>query len=164
GLLAAVYAALVLPYLPDAAFRQMVYGTQEQARLYAFQLPVDGSSLAVLLAPGAIVLLWFRFAGYARRNWELFMLYLGILFCVFILLAPPAPGYFLWSLPFLIHFMARSRRAPALPYLAYAFSYLAFFWLGEQSDLMDAWRVTLPAWAAQPTPFEVLSAADPARA
>src|SRR5688572_27041808 len=161
-----VYALIVLPFLPDPAFRQMVYGTQEQARLFAFQLPVGVpvSGLAVLLAPGAIVLLWFRFAGYARRNWDLFMLYLGILFAVFVLLAPPAPGYFLWSLPFLVHFVARGRQGQALPYLTYAASYLAFFWLGDQSDLFDAWRLVSPGLAASLTPYARLAGADPARA
>jgi uridine kinase len=158
------YALSVLPYLPDPAYRQMVYGTQEQARLFAFQLPVGDGGLAVLLAPGAILLLWFRFAGYARRNWDLLMLYLGILFAVFVLLAPPAPGYFLWSLPFLVHFLARGRPGQALPYFAYALLYLAFFWLGDQSDLFDAWRLVSPALAARPTPYAQLAAADPARA
>lgn len=159
-----VYGLAVLPYLPDPAFRAMVYGTQEQARLVAFQLPVGAGPLAVLAAPGAIGILWFRFVGYARRNWDLFMLFLGILFSVFILLAPPAPGYFLWSLPFLIHFVARRQRGDALPYLAYAASYLAFFWLGDQSDLRDAWRVTAPGWAGGPTPYAWLAARDPAQA
>ncbi len=160
----ATYALVVLPYLPSPAFRQMVYGTQEQARLFAFHLPVGAGSLAVLVAPGAILLLWFRFAGYARRNWDLFMLYLGILFAVFVLLAPPAPGYFLWSLPFLVHFVARGRPGQALPYLAYAASYLAFFWLGDQSDLLDAWRLVSPALAAGLTPYAHLAAANPDQA
>ena len=160
----ATYALVVLPYLPSPAFRQMVYGTQEQARLFAFHLPVGAGSLAVLVAPGAILLLWFRFAGYARRNWDLFMLYLGILFAVFVLLAPPAPGYFLWSLPFLVHFVARGRPGQALPYLAYAASYLAFFWLGDQSDLLDAWRLVSPALAAGLTPYARLAAANPDQA
>ncbi|MGH2521353.1 MAG: hypothetical protein ACRDH2_02515 [Anaerolineales bacterium] len=161
-----VYLLAVLPFLPDPAFRQMVYGTQEQARLFAFQLPVGSADLAVLLAPGAIAVLWFRFVSYARRNWDLFMLYLGILFCVFILLAPPAPGYFLWSLPFLIHFIARTNKARtrALPYFAYAASYLAFFWLGDQSDLLDAWRIVSSQFAAQRTPYQVLSSLNPRQA
>jgi len=171
GVAAVVYFLTILPYLPDAAFRQMVFGTDEQARLFAFQLPIGTASnlpvtageLAVLLAPGAIALLWFRFVAYARRNWDLFMLYLGILFCVFILLAPPAPGYFLWSLPFLVHFMCRTHKANPLPYIAYAAGYLAFFWLGSQSDLLDAWRLVSPQAAAWQTPFQRLSAVAPAR-
>ena len=156
-----VYLLSVLPFLPDPAFRQMVYGTQEQARLFAFQLPIGSTDLAILLAPGAIALLWFRFVAYTRRNWDLFMLYLGILFSVFILLAPPAPGYFLWSLPFLVHFMCRTGKTNVLPYLVYAAGYLAFFWLGKESDLLDAWRVISLQIAAWQTPYQFLSAWKP---
>jgi uridine kinase len=163
------YALIILPYLPDPAFRGMVYGTDEQARLFAFQLPVGptaSGAVSILVAPGAIAVLWFRFAAYTKRNWDLFMLYLGILFCVFILLAPPRPGYFLWSLPFLIHFLCQTRKAAAntLTHAAYAASYLAFFWLGDQSDLRDAWRLILPGFAAGPRPYAIFSALDPERA
>jgi uridine kinase len=168
-----VYALAVLPFVTDPDFRRMVYGTDEQARLFAFQLPLvqgvaagglPAAEVAVLLAPGAIVVLWFRFAAYAKRNWDLFMLYLGILFCVFVLLAPPRPGYFLWSLPFLVYFLCRINQALALPYYAYAAGYLAFFWLGEQSDLFDAWRLVSPALAALPAPYAWLSQTAPAQA
>lgn len=161
GVAALVYAASVLPFLGDPAFREMVYGTPEQGRLFAFQLPIGSTDLAILLAPGAMALLWFRFVAYTRRNWDLFMLYLGISFSVFILLAPPAPGYFLWSLPFLIHFICRTGKANALLYLVYAVSYLTFFWLGSQSDLLDAWRVISPRVEAWQTPYEFLSARMP---
>lgn len=159
GLLAAAaaYAIVVGPFLSDPAFRRMVYGTEEQARLFAFQLPLGTSGPAILLAPAAIVVLWFRFVAYTKRNWDLFMLYLGILFATFILLAPPAPGYFLWSLPFLVHYLCRTPRADVIPYAAYAATYLAFFWLGDRSDLLDAWRTVSPGLAALPTPYSLLT-------
>ena len=156
-----VYTVSVFPYATSPAFWRMVYGSEEQGRLVAFQLPFGVPALAVLMAPGAIVLLWFRFAAYTKRNWDLVMLYMGILFSVFILLAPPRPGYFLWSLPFLIHFMCRSSKANALPYWVYAASYLAFFSLGDQSDLLDAWRVIAPGMATHQTPFQFMHATDP---
>ena len=157
GVAGLTYAGSIVPFVWGGAFREMVYGTQEQARLFAFQLPIGSDDLAIVLAPGVIALLWFRFVAYTRRNWDLFMLYLGILFSVFILLAPPAPGYFLWSLPFLIHFMCRTGKANAWPYVVYASSYLIFFWLGNQSDLLDAWRVVNPGIAALQPPYELLS-------
>ena len=159
-----VYVVIVLPYAASLAFWRMVYGSEEHGRLVAFQLPFGAPALAVLVAPGAIVLFWFRFAAYTKRNWDLVMLYMGILFSVFILLAPPRPGYFLWSLPFLIHFMCRSSKANTLPYLVYTASYLAFFWLGDQSDLLDAWRVIAPGVSAHLTPFQFMHAMDPERA
>jgi uridine kinase len=159
GLAAAVYLAVVLPHAGSEAFRAMVFGTSEQSRLFAFSFPTGSNGLAILLAPSAIVVLLFRFAAYTRRNWDLFLLYLGLLFSVFILLAPPQPGYVFWSLPFIVYFMCRSPRTYSLPYFAYAASYLAFFWLSPGSDLFDAWRTSFPSLASLAAPYDALRAA-----
>jgi uridine kinase len=66
----------------------------------------------------------------------------------------------LWSLPFLIHFVCRDNKTHALPYFVYAVGYLAFFWLGSQSDLLDAWRLVSPQIAALSTPYQFLSVLD----
>lgn len=164
GITAAVYALAVAPYASDAAFRLMVYGSEEQARLFALRFPLESTGLAILLAPTAIALLWLRFAAYRKRNWDLLMLYLGLLFCVFVLLAPPRPGYFLWSIPFLAHFICRAREVQPLLYGAYAAAYLGFFWLGSESDLVDAWRTVWPAAAGLVTPHAWLAGIDPSLA
>ncbi|HRJ26498.1 MAG TPA: hypothetical protein PLO61_03175 [Fimbriimonadaceae bacterium] len=138
---ALTYVLMMAPYLSSPGFRLMVFGTDESARLFAFIAPIGADNLAVLLAPGAILLLWFRFVAYTKRNWDLFILYVGILFAVFIVLAPPRPAYLLWSLPFLIHLLVRSDRRMVAPYLFMVAAYFVFFWSGYDSDLTDAWRL-----------------------
>jgi uridine kinase len=147
----ATYLALVAPFVFDAGFRQIVYGTDEQQRLFESQVQLG--ELSILLAPAAIVLLWFRLVAYPKRNWDLFMLYMGILFSVFILLAPPRPGYFLWSLPFVVYFLCRSARASVLPYVAYSLAYLLFRVMREDSDVFDALRLISPHLGALAPPF-----------
>src|SRR5262249_9231449 len=105
--------------------------------------------------------LWYRFLAYAKRNWDLFLLYLGILFSVFIVLAPPAPGYFLWSLPFLVHYFCRAPKADPVPHIAYWISYILFFFLEWRSDVIDAWRTVCPSLAALPSPHSRLDALAP---
>ncbi|MBI1735319.1 MAG: hypothetical protein HYR51_09100 [Candidatus Rokubacteria bacterium] len=164
GVTAAAYAIAVAPYVTDPGFRLMVYGSEEQARLFALRFPLEPAGLAILLAPTAIALLWLRFASYRKRNWDLLMLYLGLLFCVFVLLAPPRPGYFLWSIPFLVHFICRARDPQPLLHGAYAATYLGFFWLGRESDLFDAWRTVWPAAAGLATPHAWLAGVSPSLA
>jgi len=164
GLIAAVtYVLAILPYLSSPAFLFMVFGTREQERLVALRLHI-GPQMSLLVAPAAILLLWFRFLAYRRRNWDLLMLYLGILFSVFVLLSPPAPGYVLWSLPFLLHFLCRSRAKDAIPLTTYSIAYLVFFWLYRGSDLFDAWRTTVPFIANHPSPFAYLTSINPSLA
>ena len=154
----------MLPFAFHRSFEQMVFGTQEQARLVAFQMTIGRSDMAVLIAPAAILLLWFRFIAYRQRNWDLLMLYFGILFSVFMLLAPPAPGYVLWSLPFLVHFVCRGRQTDSLPFVCFSFAYVAFFCLRPGSDLFDAWRSVSPAITALGARFDHLLAMNQAAA
>jgi uridine kinase len=146
---AAVYLTVLLPFLSDAAFRTMVFGSPEQARAFALQFGV-GEGATILLAPLAIGLLWFRFYGYPKHNWDLMMAYLGIVFCVFITLAPPRPAYFLWSLPFLAHYYCRQNEKRLAALCVYSVAYLLFFLVGPESDLIDAWRTALPGAAQFP--------------
>ena len=154
------FAAATLPFIFRPGFQQMVFATPEQARLFALQVEV-GPGMWLMLAPAAILVLWFRFLWYRHRNWDLLMLYLGILFSVFVLLAPPAPGYVLWSLPFLVHFVCRGRKSDFVPLLAYSVVYLVFFWIRQASDLFDGWRITAPAVASLRSPFELVSVLHP---
>ncbi len=164
GLIAALtYAVMVVPYLLSPAFVQAVFGTQEQGRLIALRVEL-GPQMWFLVAPGAILLLWFRFLAYRHRNWDLLMLYLAIVFSVFVLLAPPAPGYVLWSLPFLLHFLCRARSRDAVPLMTFAVAYLAFFWPDKGSALFDAWRTTVPLFAAHATPYAYLTGFSPSLA
>jgi len=157
-----MYAAIVLPFATPA-FARMVYGTAEQQRLFAFQLPVGVQGLAVLLAPLAVIVLWLRFAAYRLRNWDLFILYLGLLFGVFVVLAPPAPGYFLWSLPFVVYFLCRSPRAPLAPYILFTVSYFAFQALSPDAEFLGALRLLDPRFAGL-RPSDILArAASPAQ-
>ena len=155
------YALVVVPFLFSPAFVLSVFGTQEQARLFELRIAI-GPQMWFMVAPGVILVLWYRFMAYRYRNWDLLMLYLGILFSIFILLAPPAPGYVLWSLPFLLHFLCRARSRDAIPLVVYSVAYLVFFWLDQSSDLFDAWKTTLPSLAAHVTPYVYLKGINPA--
>ncbi len=158
---AGVYLLAVAPFLSDPGFRQIVYGSEEQNRFFAFALSMGSLGLSVLLAPGAILLLWFRFVAYSKRNWDLLMLFLGIVFSAFIVLAPPAPGYFLWSLPFFVFFICRTAQTNFFPYYAYIAGYFVFFWTGQGSDLFDAWHLVSPTIAAARSTGEVLEEISP---
>ena len=155
-----VYFAILAPEILRPEFRKMVFGTQEQARLTQLQVAM-GSNMWLLVAPAAILLLWFRFLAYRHRNWDLLMLFQAILFSVFILLVPPAPGYVLWSLPFLVYYVCRGRNTDAVPLACYNFFYIAFFWLQKNSDLFDAWRVVAPSIAGLATPYEFIARMNP---
>ncbi|MFO0810372.1 MAG: hypothetical protein U0746_17245 [Gemmataceae bacterium] len=146
--------AAQLPYLPSEAYRRMVYGSEEQLRVLALRIPLGRDGPDLLLAPVALALLWLRFASYPKVNWDLLMAYLGLVFGVFVLLAPPRPGYVLWSLPFVAYYCARQNERRFVALHVYTLAYFAYFWTGPESDLFDAWKLVAPtdvqpaAWLA----------------
>ncbi len=158
-LVIATYVAAIFPYVFDSSFRETVFLSPEQARLWAFRLPVALEGPAIILAPLAILLLWFRFDMYLKQNWDLFITYLGISFCVLVTLAPPQPGYLLWFLPFYVYFAARSRPEAILPLHIYTLAYFGYFALSSESDLFDAWRILTPTIADLQTPYQVMTSA-----
>ncbi|HTL49015.1 MAG TPA: hypothetical protein VL688_13220, partial [Verrucomicrobiae bacterium] len=97
---AAVYAAIVAPYaLTSEAFREMVFNSPEQKKLFAFAVPVS-SSLSIVICPMVTVLIFFKFVSYKKLNREIFLMFLGLVFACLVIFVPPMPGWFLWSLPF----------------------------------------------------------------
>jgi uridine kinase len=152
-LAAAVAVGLALPYALRPAYRQMVLGAEEQSWIFSLALPMGKFGVSLLLGPAALLLLLARFATYPRHNWDLTLLYLGLSFGVFVLLVPPMPGWYLWSLPFVIYYFCRFRQSPGVLLLAFSSAYWAYFVLGSRSDLAEvlfnlAPGFRWPAWAS----------------
>src|SRR5262245_35112251 len=82
GLAALIALAAQMPYLASPAYRQMVYGSDEQLRVLALRIPLGRDGPDLLLAPLALALLWLRFAGYPKVDWDLWMGYLVFVFGV----------------------------------------------------------------------------------
>ena len=137
---------LSLPWTLGPAYQAMVLQAPEQAWVLKLGLPMGQFGVSVLLCPAALLFLLARFAAYPRHNWDLTVLFLGLAFGVFVLLVPPMPGWYLWSLPFLIYFFCRFRRSPTALLAAYSLSYLAYFVLGNRSDLAQGLAYLWPGF------------------
>ncbi len=146
---------LQMPWLLSSDYRGMVFGSEEQQRVFALSIPLGDDGLKLIIAPIMLALLWLRFQSYPKTNWDLLLAYLSIIFGVFVLLAPPRPGYFLWSLPFIVcHFGQKGKRQLAA-FQFYGLACLLFFLSGPQSDLFDSMGLLVPGWRNQ-SPHDVI--------
>lgn len=146
-LAAAVAVSLSLPYALRPAYRHMVLGAEEQGWVFSLGLPLGKFGVSLLLCPAALLFILARFAAYPRHNWDLTMLYMGLAFSAFVLLVPPMPGWYLWSLPFVIYYFCRFKQSPTALLLAFSLAFVAYFVLGSRSDLGQALRFIDPAFA-----------------
>ena len=126
----ALYLLFISPYISSKAFVQMVFKAVEQQRIYQFSLPVS-NTLSIVVCPIVIFLLFMKFSSYKKLNKEILMMFAGVVFACLVIFVTPMPGWFVWSLPFLIYFYINNvdhSKAPFILYnLIYAFYFTFFF-------------------------------------
>lgn len=140
ALAGSIYSAVSLPWYFSNDFLSMVLlNPKQQALLLTFQYGLGNNEMNLTLA--AVLFIYIRFFSYSRVNKELLMAWLSVLFSVFVLLITPAPGWYVWVLPFLMYFylwFIRNRREIFGLYsmltLSY-FMYFVFVWKGDYPDL-----------------------------
>ena len=159
---AGIYGLFVAPYLSSLAYRHMVMGAEEQRLILALAFPRYTEQLAFLMCPAVLFLLFMKFASYPKVNRDILLFFLGITFATFVVLVPPMPGWFLWSLPFLCFYFVTQREASTAPYWVFSACYLAFFLYRQDSDLFRAWALVAPGTATWPSPQEWVEARWPA--
>jgi uridine kinase len=143
-------ALLAAPYYFDPSFGAMVLHNEEQSWVFNLAVPLGKWDTAFLLCPAALLLVFAKYAVYPRQNWDLTLLFLGLAFSVFVVLVPPMPGWYLWSLPFIIYYFCRFQRSPATVLMLLSASYLAYFLLGQRSDLLEGLQLVAPGLGLPP--------------
>jgi uridine kinase len=153
-----VYVAAALPWALDPAFRAMVFGSEEQRRLFVVGVDYkDG--LRLLLAPLAVWLLLLRFVAQERPTRDTLFMFLGLAYTVMIALLPAAHGYYLWPLPFVVYFFAARVRDSLAPVWALNLIGVAYLALGRESTLAESVAVVVPVAAAWPAPLASVAVA-----
>ncbi len=122
----AVFGALLMPYFFSPAFRFMVFNSPEQKKFFDFAIPMS-SSLKLIVCPTALTLLFIKFASYKKLNREILLMFLGIAFALLVVFVPPMPGWFLWSLPFLMYFYMHNKDFSRAPFVLYNVIYIVYF-------------------------------------
>ncbi|MCM8776170.1 MAG: hypothetical protein NC930_07485 [Candidatus Omnitrophica bacterium] len=129
----AFYLILVTPYLRSEAFRQMVFNSPEQRRLFDFFLAIS-PTLNLMVCPTVVTLLFIKFASYKKLNREILLMFLGIVFAILVVFVPPMPGWFMWSLPFLIYFYLSNKEYSRAPFILYNAIYVIYFLFFFEKD------------------------------
>lgn len=150
-LVLSTYVASLFPWVLNPGFRQMVFHSEEQRRLFPVLLDYL-PTLKVYLAPFAIGLLFLQFASYRKVTQDTLLMYLGLAYTVLITLVPAAHGYFIWPLPFVIYFFSQQTRSSRVPLWAFNISCLAYLILGLDSTFFESLRFVAPRLAALGAP------------
>jgi len=96
-----------LPFITSSSFETMVLRTPEAARIYAVFLSYS-TELKLFLLPIVYVLALYLTWRLESITLDLFIISIGLGFFALLLLLPPAPGWFLWLMPFIVFYQLRS--------------------------------------------------------
>jgi uridine kinase len=102
-------AILGLPFLFSGSGLHMLFGNPEMGKVYRLELNLGGS-VVVYLVPLIYLILLYMVWRVRRLNFDLFHATSGMAFLLIVLMTPASPGWFIWTIPFLISYQAMSGR------------------------------------------------------
>lgn len=98
-----------VPFLLSDAFVQMTVLTKETARLFQVSLSY-GDSLQFFLLPPVYMLVLYLTWRIERITLDLFIISVGLGFFSTLLMLPPASGWFMWVVPFLVWYQIKAKQ------------------------------------------------------
>jgi uridine kinase len=104
-----VGVVLFVPFLFSPSGIRMLLNNPEMGKIYLLVLDLGNHSAVYILPLVYLLMLYFAWRV-QRLNFELFQGIAGLAFLMIVLLTPASPGWFVWSLPFLVFYQAASGR------------------------------------------------------
>lgn len=100
---------LGLPFVFSVSGWHMLIGNPEMTKVY--RLAIDlGEDVFIYVVPLIYLVMLYMVWRVRRLNYDLFHATLGMAFLLIVLMTPASPGWFVWTLPFLVTYQAVSGR------------------------------------------------------
>jgi len=106
---AIVGGVLFVPFLFSTSGISMLLSNPEMGKIFVLALDL-GSHTAVYVVPLVYLLMLYYGWRVRRLNFELFQSIVGLAFLMIVFMTPASPGWFVWSIPFLVFYQATSGR------------------------------------------------------
>lgn len=132
------YFFFTAPFAFEEGFLTLVLNNPKQDMLFSSVFHLGEMSLILPLF--AILIIYARFTFYKAVNNDLFFTFIGLLFTVFIGLIAPAPGWYLWVIPYFSIFFIKTQetnRQSLLVYFVLNALYLFYFVFIYSPDYVD---------------------------
>jgi uridine kinase len=121
--IALVGIVLFVPFLFSASGVRMLLNNPEMGKIYHLALDL-GSHTSAYIVPLVYLLILYYSWRVKRLNFELFQAITGLAFLMIVLLTPASPGWFVWSIPFLVFYQATCGRIAIILTAAFSCLYL----------------------------------------
>ncbi len=152
-----MYAAFLVPFVFSEGFVRMVFGAEEQFRL--FNLSVDLTlGLVYYIVPAAYAYILFKAFSFKRMTSDMLFVLLGMTLTFLVTFIHPERGWYMWAIPFVIYFLVKERISVWI-YSAFNAAYLLYFLFVPDSDVFRVFQVVWPSISSLMTPYYMLVSA-----
>lgn len=100
---------LFVPFVFSSAGLHMLFGNPEIGKIYRVALGLGGN-VSIYIVPLVYLIMLYLAWRVRRLNFDLFQATTGMAFLLIVLMMPASPGWFVWSIPFLVLYQAMSGR------------------------------------------------------
>jgi uridine kinase len=124
----AAVSVIFVPVVFSSGFNYYVLSNEQQKKIFDSILLIGTYKLYLPVI--ATLIIYARFAIYRKTNFDLLLSFFGIWFMCAFFFIPPAPGWFVWCIPYLVVFFFRVKREEKIVSYVYyllALVYLFFF-------------------------------------
>lgn len=133
-----IYLIVCYPYLLSEGFYRLVLANEKNALVYTATYDIGSMSIYILYL--LIIIIYSRFFFYHKTNNDLLYSFLAMLFSLFVLVIEPAPGWYIWLVPFVSILYIKLGKRDNRMYFAWAAlstAYIFFFIFFYSSKYVD---------------------------
>jgi len=132
----ATVLVFMVPYLLSDSARFMLFSTQEIQKIYNLSIQI-GDTVTIYVVPLIYVIMMYATWRVKRLNFDLFHATTGMAFLLIVLMTPAAPGWFIWSVPFLTLYQANRGRISLILVGLYVILYTLYTYLSSTIELSN---------------------------
>ena len=121
-------------FIFDEYFFSMVFNNQQQSKVFLSAIDFGPSTLYLL--PIAYLGILLKGLSLNTLNKDIFVMFLGFSFAIFLIFTHPSPGWYYWLLPFLFYFFAKSSSKELMMVLLLQIAFLLYFLLDKNVNFI----------------------------
>ena len=155
----AVYAVLVTPYLFTEGYKKLVLSAEEQTWVLMLSIPLSVLDLVIYIVPLFYVVFFFRLMSFKNLNQDGLIMSIAVAFIALVILVPPMPGWFYWTVPFLSYFFIKYDQTSKKYYFALNLFYLLHFVIfSRNSDMFQSLQIINQGLSASENIYHMIAA------
>ena len=151
------YIFLILPFLFSEGYKNLVLSAEEQYWVFFLNIPILVHDIVIYIVPLFFVIFFLRLSVFKHINQDGLIMSLAVAFLALVILVPPMPGWFYWTIPFLSYFFVKYKAISGKHYFILNLFYILHFVIfNKNSDIFQSFQVVSSSISQLDNPYYII--------